>query len=190
MKVFREVMSWGIYILAAFGIALVINVFLFQPTMVKGQSMEPTLQDKDRVFLSKLSHTFRTEPDYGDIVVIDSRVERPRSLKDEGMEILKNNLVFSWLAKKDSADEIYWIKRVIGKPGDVLEFKGNQVIRNGIVLEEPYIKEAMRSQAERTVRIPEGYVFVMGDNRNHSNDSRNIGSIPLDHVIGKYVFKF
>lgn len=190
MRIFRETMSWGLFILTAFGIALAINLFLFQPTMVKGQSMEPTLQDKDRVFLSKLDHTFGVEPDYGDIVVIDSRVSRPRSLKDQGLDILKNNMLVTLITKRQIEDETYWIKRVIGKSGDVLEFKDDQVIRNGVALEESYIKEPMRNRTEKRVVVPENHVFVMGDNRNFSNDSRSIGSIPLGHVIGKYTFKF
>jgi signal peptidase I len=187
-EIFKEVISWALHILAAVALALIINIFIFQPTQVQGSSMESTLHERDKVFLNKLSHTFKTVPDYGDIVVIDSRVERERTLKDDVTDSFKYNLISYKLF--DEQDEIYWIKRVIGKAGDTLEFKDGKVIRNGKVLEETYINEPMEYSSDEKVVVPENHVFVMGDNRNHSKDSRYIGSIPIDHVIGKYIFKF
>ena len=78
-----------------------------------------------------------------------------------------------------------WVKRVIGRPGDVLEFKDGHVWRNGEQLQEPYTKDTIMNYTRSTpVTIPEGHVFVMGDNRNHSSDSRFIGPVPVDHVLG------
>ena len=76
-------------------------------------------------------------------------------------------------------------KRVIGRPGDTLEFKDGHVWRNGEELQEPYTKDpAMNYSRTTPVVVPEGHVFVMGDNRNHSSDSRFIGPVPVDHVLG------
>ncbi|MCX7884178.1 MAG: signal peptidase I [Caloramator sp.] len=189
MKIVKEIFSWACHLSIAFVVALLINIFIFQPTLVQGQSMEPTLHNEDKVLISKLLSTFDIEPSYGDIVIIDSRVGRPRTIKDDIADIFKYNMVTALFSKKPQ-DEIFWIKRVIGKPGDVLEFKNGKVIRNGSVLEETYINETMRYSTDKKVVVPEGHVFVMGDNRNHSSDSRVIGSVPFDHIVGKYVFKF
>ena len=189
MKILKEIISWMVNIIAAFVLAVLINVFAFQLTNVEGKSMEPTLQDNDKVFVSKLINTFEVEPEYGDIVIIDSRISSPRTFIDNLTESIKNNLITNILFKKEKEDK-YWIKRVIGKSGDVLEFKNDKVIRNGEVLTEPYIKEQAKYINVKKVLVPENHVFVMGDNRNHSKDSRNIGSIPIDHIIGKYKFKF
>lgn len=180
MKLRKEIMSWVQSIAVAFVLALLISTFIIQPTKVLGHSMEPTLSDSKRIFIQKVSHTFSLPPDYGDIVVIDSRVNRNRTLKDEFFD----NPFFN-LFTGNGNKEIYYIKRVIGKAGDVLEFKDHHVIRNGKVLDEPYIKETMLFTSEEKWKVPAGHIFVMGDNRNHSTDSREIGYIPLDHVIGK-----
>ncbi|CEH29409.1 signal peptidase [Aneurinibacillus migulanus] len=178
----KKVTSWISTIISAVLLCTVITAFVFQPTRVSGHSMEPTLYNKEFLILSKIPYTFNTEPNYGDIVVIDSRLYRERSLKDDIMETpLLNRL-------NGNSDHDFWIKRVVGKAGDILEFKNGNVYRNGKVLDEPYIKEKMDPEFNEKVTVPENNVFVMGDNRNHSNDSRVIGCIPLDHVLGKKLF--
>jgi signal peptidase I len=183
MKLLKETVSWIGTLAAAVALSVLISVFVFQPTKVLGQSMEPTLQDHQYIFISKLSHTFRSEPDYGDIVIIDSRVNRDRSLKDDLMESPFYNLI------RGQTEHDTWVKRVIGKPGDVLEFKNHKVYRNGVALDEPYIKEAMLYTSDKKIVVPANHIFVMGDNRNHSQDSRAIGFVPLDHVLGIMIFK-
>ncbi|AUG58801.1 signal peptidase I [Acetivibrio saccincola] len=187
-KVLKEILSWTLHIVIAVVCGLAINIFILQPTQVQGISMESTLTQNDRVIINKLMHTLRQEPDYGDIVVIDSRVHRPRSIKDDIMDSIKYNAISYFFTGEQ--EEVLWIKRVIGKEGDVLEFKDGKIYRNNELLEEPYINEPMYPSGNWTVTVPEGHVFVMGDNRNHSKDSRAIGAIPLDHVLGKYLFKF
>lgn len=141
--------------------------------------MEPTLHDNQRIYVSKLLHTFSYLPDYGDIVVIDSRVERERTFLDDVTETPLVQLLFG----KEEGHFLY-VKRVIGKPGDVIAVRDNQLYRNGELLEEPYIKEPMELEMDGEWTVPEDHVFVMGDNRNNSRDSRDIGFIPLDHVLG------
>ncbi|KZE52385.1 S26 family signal peptidase [Brevibacillus parabrevis] len=179
----KELMGWVRSIAFAIVFALVLGIFVFQPYKVDGHSMDPTLQDQQRIYVSKLSHTFSYLPDYGDIVVIDSRVERKRSLVDD---VVSHPLVALVTGKADDDHSMY-VKRVIGKPGDVLEFKDNQVYRNGTVLNEPYIKETMEYVSDGKVTVPANHIFVMGDNRNHSTDSREIGFIPLDHIMGTMI---
>ena len=187
-KIFKEILSWTLHIVIAVVCGLAINIFILQPTQVQGISMESTLTQNDRVIINKLMHTLGREPDYGDIVVIDSRVWRSRSIKDDIVDSLKYNAISYFFTGEQ--EEILWIKRVIAKEGDVLEFKDGSLYRNGEILEEPYINEPMYQSMDWTTTVEEGHVFVMGDNRNHSKDSRIIGSVPLEHVLGKYFFKF
>ncbi|RKN64887.1 signal peptidase I [Paenibacillus ginsengarvi] len=182
MKIGREIWSWVRSIGIAFVFSLLIGVFVFQPFKVEGHSMDPTLHDRQRMYVSKLSHTLSYLPSYGDIVVIDSRVGRARSVVDD---LLDNPLVSLF-----SGDQgrIFYVKRVIGKPGDLIEIKDGQLYRNGEQLNEPYIKEEMNMTAARGWNVPDGHLFVMGDNRNNSRDSRDIGFVPLDHVLGEKLF--
>jgi signal peptidase I len=186
-KVFREIVSWSMYILSAIFFVLILNAFIFQPTQVQGVSMEATLQNKDRLIINKLPHTFNSSYDYEDIVVIDSRVERPRSIKDDLTFNFRNNVITLYLTGKQ--DDFYWIKRIIGKEGDIIEFKDDKVFRNGEELVEDYTNGPAKYNIEDAIVVPEGYVFVMGDNRNRSEDSRHIGPVPVDHIVGKYWIK-
>ena len=181
MTIIKTIWSWVSSVGIAFALALFIGVFIIQPFKVEGHSMDPTLHDQERLFVSKLPHTFSRIPEYGDIVIIDSRVDRNRSFKDDVLEFP----VFQILSGK--TDHIFYVKRVIGKPGDVLEFKDHKVYRNSVALNEPYIKETMNYSSDKKWVVPENHIFVMGDNRNNSNDSRSIGFIPLDHSIGKKI---
>lgn len=177
-RIAKEVWEWTRSLAIAILLTLLVGIFVIQPTKVEGHSMDPTLQDDQRIFVSKLSHTFRYEPDYGDIVIIDSRVDRKRSLMDDVME---HPIIALF---RGEVDNTKYVKRVIGKPGDVLEFKDHQVYRNGVALEEPYLNEKMNFTSDEKWVVPDGHIFVMGDNRNNSRDSRDIGFIPLDHVLG------
>lgn len=188
MKLLKELGSWLMYILLAFVIASLLNIFVFQITRVQGSSMVPTLNHGDLYIISKLGNVTNSYPDYEDIIVIDSRSERIRSLGDDFVDILKYNAITSLI--KPSHDDIYWVKRVIGLPGDTIKMEDGKVYRNGILLEETYVnpaEEPMYMGSE--VEIPEGYIWVMGDNRNHSTDSRVIGAVPVENVIGKLKFR-
>lgn len=183
----NEVLDWVYSIVIALAVAMVVHIFLFQPTRVSGESMENTLQNGDYLVVTKWSHVFREEPAYGDVVIIDSRVQRERTWKDDATEPFMNYVAF--FNKKMQGHNV-WVKRVIGKSGDTLEFHDGAVWRNGEKLDEPYAKETMAYSRSTPVVIPEGHVFVMGDNRNHSSDSRFIGPVPVSHVLGKVVWDF
>jgi signal peptidase I len=193
-KVFNELISWGKAILFAVVLSIFISAFLFQPYTVSGSSMEPTFQGKDsydtskvgdRVMLFKTSYILGEEAKHEDIVVIDSRVQRPRTLIDN---LFESPLVRMMIDRNHPA-QIYWIKRIIGVPGDTLEYKNGKVHRNGVELKEDYIKEEMHAPFKKVV-VPENHVFVMGDNRNYSKDSREIGVVPIDNVLGKVILRY
>jgi signal peptidase I len=182
LNVVKQIWSWFGSIAISFVLVVFLGVFVFQSTRVSGHSMDPTLHDSQRVYVSKLSHTFHYEPNYEDIVIIDSRVEMKRTFKND----LLDSPLLSLFVRGD--DKHVWIKRVIGKPGDQLELKDNQMYRNGELLNETYINEEMRANGNKKWTVPADHIFVMGDNRNNSMDSRVIGFIPIDHVLGKKLF--
>ena len=188
MKFFKELGSWLMYIALAFVMAAVLNVFVFQITRVQGSSMVPTLNHGDLYIISKIGNITNSYPEYEDIIVIDSRSDRIRSLGDDFSDIIKYNAITSFI--KPSHDDIYWVKRVIGLPGDTIRMENGKVYRNGIALEETYVNPEERPvYSGSEVEIPEGYIWVMGDNRNHSTDSRVIGAVPVENVIGKLKFR-
>ena len=141
--------------------------------------MQPTLKDDTIVVLFKLPHIFNVMPDYGDIVAIDPRSRRSRFILD--------NFVDTFI-KDIPENEHIWGKRVIGLPGDTIEFPdGSHVFRNGIQLEETYLLEPMNYKNNHTYIVPDNSIFVLGDNRNHSIDSRYMGFIPITHVLGRII---
>ncbi|MDO7905887.1 signal peptidase I [Paenibacillus sp. JX-17] len=179
MKVWGFIRGWVAPIVVAFVISFVVGIFVMRPYQVSGHSMDPTLDDSQRIYAQKWSKTLGKLPDYGDIIIIDSRVDRPRTWMDD----LTESPMIGWATGK-SKEKIFYVKRLIGKPGDTIEIKEGKVYRNGKLLDEPYIKEPMNPVPDQAWHIPEDHVFVMGDNRNNSNDSRSIGFIPVDHVMG------
>lgn len=130
------------------------------PSIVVGESMEGSFQDGDYLMVYKLAYGDRKTPEYGDVVVLDS-------------EEVQGNATF--------------IKRVVGKPGDTLDFRDGNLYRNGKLVDEPYALEKMNGVAPSVI-VPEGEVFLLGDNRNNSMDSRIFGSVRInDEIIGKVV---
>lgn len=186
-KFWAEVWDWIYSIVVALALAMCIHIFIFVPTRVAGESMVPTLHHGQYLIVSKIGHVMRNEPDYGEIVIIDSRVQRERDWGDDLTEPAYNYMSF---INSDYATNYIWVKRVIGKAGDVLEFHDGHVYRNGEMLNEPYTNGPMEFSVDGEFVVPEGTVFVMGDNRNHSSDSRFIGPIPVGHVLGTVVYEF
>lgn len=185
-SILKNILSWVLTVFVAFVVAMLINIYLFRPSEVSGPSMMPTLQNGDTVILSRAPYIVG-EPQHGDIVVIDSNVQKDRNTLTLFAEALQYNVLTKLMGH--SEPDYFWIKRVIGVAGDTISFEANKVYRNGEELQESYINEqdvyTYRNGSSYT--IEDGYVFVMGDNRNHSTDSRVIGPVPVENIIGKMI---
>jgi signal peptidase I len=144
--------------------------------------MVHTLEVNDRVMVSKLSYQFG-EIERGDVVVFDTGPDEELTVPESVVRA-----VLSALGINESPTEDL-IKRVIALSGDTVEIKDNQILVNGAAIDEPYLNDGtmMADMPERS--IPEGQIWVMGDNRNESSDSRVFGPIEVDHVVGKAVLR-
>jgi signal peptidase I len=154
-----ELYEWVQSIAVALVVALIINQFLFAIVRVDGASMQPTLLDSERLIITKLFY----KPEPNDIVIVKS-------------DVLKKHIV----------------KRVIATEGQeiYIDAKTGDVYVDNVLLDEPFIKEKINplrvgTKYDYPLVVPEGTVFVMGDNRNNSQDSRSIGVIPLNEIVGK-----
>jgi len=147
-------------VIPAVMIALLINLFMAQATRVYGQSMEPNLRTDQRLIVEKLSYHLHP-PRHGDVIVL--------KLHDDSSELL--------------------IKRVIGLPGEEVEIREGRVFINGQVLEEPYLNHPTEGQMAPKM-VPPLHVFVLGDNRGFSNDSRSFGMVNFSDIIGRAFFSY
>ena len=170
-----------ILILIALVVAVIIKTFLIQAFFIPSASMVPTLEVDDRVLVNKLAYAFG-QPDAGDVIVFDSPFisEGP----DESFvdKVTRNVAEALGLRTADAAD---LIKRIVAVEGDTVEIHDNKVFVNGQPLSEPYLAAGVTMPDMDEVTIPVGHVWVMGDNRNKSQDSRRFGAIPVEDVIGR-----
>jgi signal peptidase I len=148
-------------------LALLIRAFIAEPRFIPSDSMAPTLQIGDRLVVEKVSYWLQP-PASGDIIVFDP----PPQLQADGYA-------------RDQA----FIKRIIGVPGQIIRVANGIVYRNGQPLNEAYIA-APPAYSLPPVEVPADQYFVMGDNRNNSNDSHRWGFLPRQNIIGRAVFRF
>jgi signal peptidase I len=161
----RTAVEWVLVIGGALLVALVIRSFLLQAFWIPTGSMEPTLQEGDRVLVNKLSYDLH-DVNRGDIIVFE-RPEQPEPAPHPEDDI------------KDL------IKRVVGLPGETISARGGDVYIDGRRLAEPYLPRGTETNDFEARRIPEGEVFVMGDNRGNSSDSRVFGPIDESLIVGR-----
>ena len=160
-------------VLIAILIFLVVYLFLVKPNQVIGESMQPTFFSHQYILTDLLTYRFHS-PDRGDVVVLQDP-------QDTSLDL---------------------IKRVVGLPGESIMFKNGAVYiknpqhPNGYLLNEPYIMTGAQTQAESATKndswyqIPQNYYFVMGDNREHSSDSRDLGAVNKNLIIGRAWFRY
>jgi len=187
--------EFPVLILIAVVLALIIKSFLVQAFYIPSESMQDTLQVRDRVLVNKLVYDFRA-PARGEVVVFNGVQWQPEvQIVTPGNPVLRGLRTITSALGLGPPDEKDYIKRVIGLPGDTVACcdDGGRVMINGKPLTEPYILEN-NPQAQRSfgpVRVPEGRLWVMGDHRSVSADSRAHeqdqwhGTIPIDNVVGR-----
>ncbi|WP_106970301.1 signal peptidase I [Kitasatospora phosalacinea] len=179
-------------------LALVIKTFFVQAFSIPSGSMENTLQVGDRVLVDKLTPWFGAEPERGEVVVFK---DPGGWLNDEPTQRSDNSFVrgvqdvFSFIGLMPSSDEKDLIKRVIAVGGDTVECQGSGPVKvNGVALDEPYIFPGNTPCGEKPfgpVNVPKGRIWVMGDHRGNSLDSRyhmdqpGGGTVPVDNVVGR-----
>jgi signal peptidase I len=159
-----EAIDWVKALAVAGVLVVVIRVFLFSPFIVEGPSMSPNFYTGERLIVNKILYDIRA-PHRGEVIVFHSPFNSD------------------------------YIKRVIALPGETVEVRGDTVYVNGQPIEESYLKEAVDNAAASGLtynnkdfapaEVPEGHVFAMGDNRSNSQDSRDIGFIPMSKIVGR-----
>ena len=160
-KVLREILSTSLYLLVVLCITYLVIHFVGQRTQVSGSSMEPKLSNNDNLIVDKITYRFK-DPERYDIIVFPFEYE----------------------------DNTYYIKRIIGLPGETvyIDKEGNIYI-DGEVLEEAYGREVIKEpgRAYEPIKLGDDEYFVMGDNRNNSTDSRDpsVGNVKKDRIIGR-----
>ena len=161
----REIWSWVSILAIAALIAFVLNTFIIANSRVPSGSMENTIMTGDRLIGSRLSYKF-SDPKRGDIII------------------------FRW----PDDESIYFVKRIIGMPGDTVRISKGKVYLNnsGIPLDEPYIKEEMIPEEDVEYKVPGNSYFMLGDNRNNSADSRRWRNtfVHKDKIVAKVLFEY
>ncbi|SOC36054.1 signal peptidase I [Ureibacillus acetophenoni] len=160
----KEIISWVFAIVFGIVVAFVCREYIFSPVVVKGASMVPTYENKDVIIVSKISKINR----------------------------------FDHVVFKAPYEDEYYIKRVIGLPGDTVEMKDDVLIVNGEEYEEPYVNREAADPLQNRItenftlqeiigedKVPEGFIFVLGDNRLKSADSRHYGLISMEAILGE-----
>jgi signal peptidase I len=164
-------------------LAVVFKTFLVAAFYIPSGSMETTLNISDRVLVEKVSYRFG-EVEHGDVVVF---VHEEASLDPEG----PSNPVTGFFSSLGQAIGVVppsdrdFIKRVVGLPGDTINCRGGQLFRNGQRVDEPYLDQGTTTDGCKQTRVAAGELFVMGDNRANSQDSRSFGPIQESDVVGR-----
>lgn len=167
----NEALEWLKAIVIAVVLVIVIRWLFFAPFIVDGPSMKPNFYTGERIIVNKIIYDIR-KPQYGEVVVFH--------VPSEGRD---------------------FIKRVIAVPGDTVQVEGDTITVNGKVVDETYIQEAVEEKHRNNElynvqsnfpneqfpdgTVPEGHVFVLGDNRSDSTDSRSIGYVPFKDIVGR-----
>jgi signal peptidase I len=143
---------------AAFAIAMLVQTFVVEFTGVKQTSMMMTIVPGDRIIVNRLTYRFR-DPKVGDVVV----------------------------ARDPTNDRKDIVKRIVAVAGDSVALTDGYLYVNGVVVDEPYVLERDTVRGQEELQIPEGYVYLMGDNRPASGDSREYGPVAVDRIVGRVV---
>lgn len=181
VKEIKEIVVFAVIVVVS---VLIIQSHVLASTKVQQHSMETTLIEDDFLFAEKIGYVF-AEPKLGDIIVFLE--DRPEGFWGSSIGICIKDTVGKF---KKEDPRMRFVKRVIGLSGDTIDIKDGNVYVNGEELNEPYIKGYTDTrELKYPLVVPEGQLFVLGDNRGYSLDSRNFGCIDKDMIEGKVVFR-
>ncbi|MCH5287338.1 MAG: signal peptidase I [Christensenellaceae bacterium] len=154
----QEIIEWVVTLAIALVIAIVVRTYFFEPVRVDGNSMYPTLKHGEIMIVSKMDYQFGGEPERFDVVI----------------------------CHYPGRGNTNFVKRIVGLPGDTVELREGHLIVNGVIYAEKFLHERP-TETFGPITVPEGQYFVMGDNRNNSNDSRRseVGPLDREYIVGK-----
>ena len=197
----KEILEWVYCILIAVVLAIIVRHFLGTPTVVKQPSMYPTLKQNQRLILNRWYRTVKQTPERGEIITFeapsaifiaekDADFENPVAKYENEPEGIFSKFVYNIL----EIGKTSYIKRVIALPGEHVKIENGKVYINGQELEESYLQDEVITTdldgAFTDLVVPEGTVFVMGDNRSKSTDSRRFGCVPYEKIESKVLIRF
>lgn len=194
-------MEWVYCIIIAVVLALLVRYYIGTPTIVQQPSMNPTLKQGQRLILNRLSRTIHETPKRGEIVTFEApsnlhitaaeaNMEKPVAIYDNEPEGIFSKFRYYVL----EIGKTSFIKRVIGLPGEHVKIENGKVYINGEELQENYLQKNVETTSLNgpftDFIVPEGYVFLMGDNRSQSTDCRRFGCIPIEKLESKVWIRF
>lgn len=198
----KDILEWIICIVIAFVLALLVRYYIGTPTIVKMPSMYPTLKQDQRLILNRWCRTIKEIPSRGDIITFEAPTSDSYIFPKD---FNPNDVAAKYSNKKTKAldkfiynvlevNKASYIKRVIALPGEHLQIKDGKVYINDVELQEDYLQPQITTSTENCpfydLVVPENCVFVMGDNRPESTDSRRFGCIPLEKIESKVWIRF
>ena len=198
-KSVKEALEWIICILIAIIIALLVRYYIGTPTVVESVSMQPTLYEGQRLWVSRWGRTTNKMPQRGEIITFEAPSKINNVDEDSSNPVAKyeNEPETTWAKFKYYVLEkgkTSYIKRVIALPGEHVQIKDGYVYINGERLQEDYLPDGVVTDMERVVYddfiVPENTLFAMGDNRTQSTDCRLFGCIPLERIESTLSFRF
>ena len=198
----KDILEWIICIVIAFVLALLVRYYIGTPTIVKMPSMYPTLKQDQRLILNIWCRTIKEIPSRGDIITFEAPTSDSYIFSKD---FNPNDVAAKYSNEKTKAldkfiynvlevNKASYIKRVIALPGEHLQIKDGKVYINDVELQEDYLQPQITTSTENCpfydLVVPENCVFVMGDNRPESTDSRRFGCIPLEKIESKVWIRF
>lgn len=198
----KDILEWIICIVIAFILALLVRYYIGTPTIVKMPSMYPTLKQDQRLILNRWCRTIKEMPSRGDIITFEAPTSDsyifPNDFNPNDVIAKysneKTNVFDKFVYNVLEVNKASYIKRVIALPGEHIQIKDGKVYINDVELEENYLQPQVTTSVDNCpyfdLVVPENSVFVMGDNRPESTDSRRFGCIPLEKIESKVWIRF